>query len=136
MTGRRTSTKTGFKPNAKFVTLRFRSKDDYDPDKMAKEGIDENDYVTVLNMPLREMTQTAPAKLAGEILEYMLDVNGPPLRRAAAGDVFYRGEEPWMFVRPGERRTFEGASILEVEIDKTFHDLLIVPMETEDASPN
>lgn len=134
MTGKRTSTKTTFEPRERFVTLRFRSKDDYDPKDMERRGIDEDEYVTVLNMPLREMLTTALPELAGELLDYMFDHG--KMRRADQGDVFYVGMDAWAFIKETDKKLFNGAQMHEVVTKATIPPLWIVGLEVDNAPEN
>ena len=112
---------------ARFITLRLRSKPDYDPDRLIHMGLDENEYVTVLSMPILEMISTEYKGMAAELVDYIADKKG--VRPVAPGDMFYWGTgSVWMYVRESEASKFEGACMAQVEAAKASEPMLIVRM--------
>lgn len=132
MSGKHTHKTDEFELRPAFVTLRFRIKDDYDPKTLADQGVIEDDYVTVASMPLREMLTTKPEGLASELLEYMTERKST--RPLAPGDVFYIGEDPWLFVESKTIGLFKGANIVHVKVPEKHARLSIINMEFYDAT--
>lgn len=130
MTGKHTCNKTEFVPLQRFVTLRFRISDDYTPKDLVRNGIDEDSYATMLCMPLREMLTGTAKELAGELGLYML--GKPNVRRLGAGDMFYMGEDAWLFAEEADQKLFKGAQMEKVDIQDA--NLIIVRMGVQRAA--
>jgi len=125
---------TDFIPNPRFITLRYRIKDDYDPTELINNGVRPADYVTALCMPLREMTTTDTAPLAREAINCVQD--NPNMRRLHPGDMFYKGNEIWVFIDPKHQHIFGGVELIVVPAEGKAKELLLARLETAGVTAN
>ena len=109
--------------NPRFVTLRYRIKNDYTAQYILEHGFDVGEYTTVLSMPLREMISTTPEKMADELIRYMTEAG--KARAVDAGDVFYMNNEGWMYIRQADGTVFKDAATANIQGDNEKKLLLV-----------
>ena len=129
-----------FEPNPRFVTLRYRKTDNYNPADVAENGVDVNDYATVLCMPLREMLSTEIINLGNAVAEITHESGWTKrgVRQVNPGDILYAGEDAWLFIRMKDTPLFTavGARVEMLGPTKKNSDLVIVNLEADSACPN